>query len=220
MTTISKTTYDFLSQISKNNNRDWYHANKDFYKEAKADFEAFTDAVIDEMRKSTDLGNITAKDSTFRIQRDVRFSKDKTPYNSHMSAYIGPQGKKTRQAGFYFRIKPDGDTVIGGGIWQADGEVLKSIRQEIDYCADDFHKIIDSKQFKACFGELDGDSLKRPPKGYDAEHPEIKHLKMKQWLASEIVPKKVYMGKNFAQHVVATHKTVLPFLDFLNRAFV
>jgi uncharacterized protein (TIGR02453 family) len=219
MKTISPAVVSFLSDISNNNNREWYHANKAAHVQCKTDFDAFTNAVIDGMRNHIDLGTTTAKDCTFRIQRDVRFSKDKTPYNSHLSAYIGPNGKKTREAGFYFRIKPDGESVIGGGLWQGDAATLKSIRQEIDYSADEFHSIIDKKSFKKKFPKLEGDALKRPPKGYDAEHPELEYLKMKQWLATEIVPKKTFMGKDFATYVVDSYAEIQPFLSFLNRAF-
>lgn len=219
MVHITPEIINFLEAISKNNSREWYQDNKKDYQKARADFVAFTNALIEGMRQHQDMGSVQAKDCMFRINRDVRFSKDKTPYNSHMSAYITPEGKKTKLAGFFFRIKPDGESLIGGGFWNGDGPTLAAIRQEIDYSAQEFRGIIEDPKFVERFGALRGDQLKRPPKGYDADHPEIELLKHKQWLAWETLSKQQYASPQFLAHVLDSYERMLPLINFINRTF-
>lgn len=218
MQKIDKQTIAFLNAIGKNNNREWYHAHKTEYQAAKANFEAFTNEVIDAIREPAGLGGITAKQCMFRIQRDVRFSKDKTPYNSHFSAYMAPGGKKSKLGGFFFRVKPDGESVVGGGVWMPKGPDIAAIRQEIDYCGDEFHAIIDAPKFKKRFGQMEGDQLKRPPKGYEENHPDMLYLKHKSFFFKETVGKKTYASSNFQDHIVMAWHDLAPFLQFMNRA--
>jgi len=206
----------FLLALSKNNNRDWYNAHS---KEAKAARKAWNDYVnqfIEAARKQGKLGGLEAKQCTFRLNRDVRFSKDKTPFNTHLSAFITPGGKKSPEAGFFFRIKPDGESVIGGGMWQIEKSVLQSIRQEIDYNPSEWHKLLENKAFKTRFGTLEGEKLKRPPKGYDAEHPEVEYLKHKQFLWSYSVPYTRFLDEDFAEELVHSNALMQPLFGFLN----
>jgi len=221
MTTISKNTFQFLNELKQNNNRDWFLENKPRYEEAKKEFEVFIDALIAEISKfDGSIGHHTAKECIFRIYRDVRFSKDKSPYKTHMGAHITSAAKKSEihsRAGYYIHIGP-GESMLAGGAYLPQGPWIKSIRQEIAYNADDFRKIINSKKFKEHFGEIEGEKLKKAPKGYEPDHPEIELLKYKSFLASNKVSDKDVISKDFLKHSADVFKTLHPFDDFLNRA--
>ncbi len=195
------------------------HANKPFYQEARQVFEAF----IAELLKAVDafhpLGMLQPKDCIYRQQRDVRFSKDKTPYTTHMSALIAPGGKKTTQIPFYIRIKPDGVSVLGAGVWGGSGSQLYRIRQEIDYNPQPLNKTLSSPGFQKYFGTIHGASLKRPPKGYTPDHPDIDLLKMKQWYVQHVITENEYFSDNFLTYATHVFKTTKPFVDYLNAAW-
>lgn len=216
MNKVTQRTVDFLLSIGDNNSREWFHANKSKYTEGKEDFEALVNNLIARIGKFTDLDALEAKHCMYRIQRDIRFSPDKTPYNSHFSAVISPGGKKTRRTPFFFRIKPNDPNLclIGGGIWYADGKQLAAIRQEIDYNADELKTIIDEPKFKKYFKQLEGEKLKRPPKGYDKEHPDIEWLKMKQFMVWSPLAKELYTSDSFADYVLDVYQAMIPFINF------
>lgn len=213
---ISKNTIDFLKDLSLNNEREWFHANKPRYEHAKNDFAEVINTIIERIRKYNDLGPLEAKQCMYRIQRDIRFSPDKTPYNTHFSAVISPGGKKTTHTPFFFRIKPDMPSLclVGGGIWYADGKQLAAIRQEIDYNADQLKSIINEPLFKKYFTQLEGEKLKRPPKGYDKGHPNIEWLKMKQFMVWHPLSEDLYTSEGFVNYVIDVYKSMLPFLKF------
>ena len=221
MTTISKNTFQFLKELKQNNNRDWFLENKPRYEEAKKEFEVFIDALIAEISKfDGSIGHHTAKECIFRIYRDVRFSKDKSPYKTHMGAHITSAAKKSEihsRAGYYIHIGP-GESMLAGGAYLPQGPWIKAIRQEIAYNADDFRKIINSKKFKEHFGEIEGEKLKKAPKGYSPDHPEIELLKYKSFLASNKVSDKDVTSKDFLKHSAVVFTTLHPFDEFLNRA--
>ena len=219
MAKVHPDTIKFLLDLSRHNDREWYNAQKKASKAARDDWNNFTQHVIDRLRVEANLGMLEAKQCTFRLQRDVRWAKDKTPYNTHFSAFITPEGKKSPKAGFYFRVKPDGESGIGGGLWWGEGPTLKAIRQEIDYCGDEWREIIEAPAFVKRFGKISGESLKRPPKGYDETHPHLEYLKMKQWLATWPIGKKEYASASFVEHIADSYQDLKPFLDFINRAF-
>lgn len=216
MDKVSKRTSDFLLQLGENNTREWFHANKPRYEEAKNDFSNLVDNLIARIRRHTDLGSLEAKNCMYRIQRDIRFSPDKTPYNSHFSAVIAPDGKKTKQTPFFFRIKPNDPSLclIGGGIWHTDGKQIAAIRQEIDYNGDELKSIINQPEFLNYFKKLEGETLKRPPKGYDKDHPYIDWLKMKQFMVWHPLSEEVYSSESFADYVLDVYQTLIPFLNF------
>ena len=219
MSQITPHTIQFLKDLSQNNDREWYNTHKKAAQQARTDWATFVDGVIDRLRDKAELGSVQAKQCVFRLQRDVRFSKDKTPYNPHFSAYITAQGKKTPKAGLFFRIKPDGSSLLGGGLWHGDGPTLAAIRQEIDYCGDEWHAILNAAGFKKRYGTIEGEQLKRPPKGYTADHPNIDHLRHKQWLASIEITESQYTSATFAHYIEESYDDLKPFLDFLNRVF-
>jgi uncharacterized protein (TIGR02453 family) len=207
----------FLLKISRNNNRDWFHKNKQFYVEAKDEFLDFVETLLVRMSEFEDLEGIEAKKCIYRINRDLRFTPDKTPYNSHFSALIAVDGRKTRRAPYYFKIKPDGQSIIAGGVWEGRAPLINTIRQEIDYNLDEFNEIISNKDFKNRFGAIEGVSLKRPPKGYDENHPAIDVLKLKQFLVHHHIDKRVYLSKTFEEYLIESFTILKPFLDFMNR---
>jgi uncharacterized protein (TIGR02453 family) len=216
---IEKHTLDFLSRLKKNNNRDWFEKNKEKYLVAKDNVSEMIDALLKDIctfdKRYTGL---TSKDCLFRIYRDVRFSKDKKPYKSNMGASITIGGKKSPKAGYYIHFEP-GQSFLAGGVWQPEADVLKKIRQEIDYNGKQFHKIIGNKDFKKYFGELDKSyQLKTTPKGYDKDHPDIELLRLNSFIVWHQFNDKNVLSKNFVKEIGKGAKIMKPFLDFLNQA--
>lgn len=210
-------SHDFLLQLNNNNNREWFHDNKPFYNSAKDEFQALVTSLLVKMSDFEDLGGLEAKKCIYRINRDLRFSPDKTPYNSHFSALIALDGRRTKRAPYYFKIKPDGQSVIAGGVWDTNAPLANAIRQEIDYNLEEFKEIINYPAFKGRFGRVTGNSLKRTPKGYDEDHSLIEILKLKQFLAHHDIDKKIYLSASFQDYLIESFIILKPFLDFMNR---
>ncbi|MGR3810568.1 DUF2461 domain-containing protein [Jiulongibacter sp. NS-SX5] len=219
MTAIAQSTFKFLKDLKKNNNRDWFQENKPVYQQAKANFDEFIDELIKEMAKfDPSVAHHTAKSTVFRIYRDVRFSKDKSPYKTHFGAHITSAEKKSEihtRSGYYIHIGP-GESMLAGGAYMPQGDWLKNIRQEIDYNGENLINIIENKDFKKTFGELEGESLKRPPKGYDAEHQYIDLLKRKSFLATHQVKDAEVTKSDFPAYAAGVFQTLKPLGDFLN----
>lgn len=211
-----KKSHSFLNKLSKNNNREWFHDHKTDYQQARAEFLGFIQDLLDHMAEFENLEDLKPGDCIYRIQRDVRFSPNKTPYNTHFSAMIAPGGRKTRLAPYYFRLKPDGESLLAGGVWEGKAALINGIREEIDYNMESFQTIITSPTFISQFGKVQGEILKRPPRGYDADHPEIDLLRHKQFLVFHHYPDKEALQQNFISQVLDTFQAMKPFLDFLN----
>jgi len=218
---IQKSTLDFLKNLKKNNEREWFDANKEKYLAAKGNVDSFVEEVIKSFLSfDKSLAGLKAKDCVFRIYRDVRFSKDKSPYKTNMGAGINRGGKKMEIAGYYLHIEP-GKTMIAGGRWMPSGDHLKKIRQEIDYNGKQLHKILSDKNFKKLFGGLDNSDeykLVRPPKGYDKDHKDVELLKLNSYLVWHEFNDKDVLSKNFLKNLTAIAKAMKPLLDFLNTA--
>ena len=162
------------------------------------------------------IGNLEAKNCTFRINRDVRFSKNKDPYKNNLAAYFNKDGKKGIGAGYYLHIEP-GKSFAAGGIWMPEPAVLAGIRQEIDYSFTEWKKIITGKSFTKIFTDgIKGEALTRPPKGYDENNPAIEYLKMKSFIVSISFTDTEVQNKNFTKEVAKTFNSMKPFIDFLN----
>lgn len=221
MTTISKNTIQFLSDLKQNNNRDWFLENKPRFEKAKKEFEIFVDALILGIAKfDPSIGHHKAKDCIFRIYRDVRFSHDKSPYKTHFGAHVTAAAKKSEihsRAGYYIHIGP-GESMLAGGAYLPQGPWLKAIRQEIAYNPDEFKAILNGKDFKHYFGQMEGEKLKRAPKDYDPAHPEIELLKYKSYLATNTCSDALVTSADFATHAIEVFKALHPFDAFLNRA--
>lgn len=215
-----ESVFTFLKKLESNNNRDWFEKNKGNYLKAKEDFEVFVQEVINGIAKFDKKisPDTKAKDCTFRIYKDVRFSKDKTPYKNNMGASINPGGRKSPVPGYYFHVQPN-SSFIAGGVWMPEPEVLNAIRQEIDYNSKPLLKILNSASFKKYYKKLDDeDALKTAPKGYDKEHPLIDLLRNRHFIVSHAFTNKQVLDKNAAKEIIAGFKAMHPFLEYLREA--
>lgn len=218
---LDKKTLQFLKDIKTHNDRDWFEKNRTKFDAAKEDFESFIAQVLSGTSKFDDtLKDLQAKNCTYRQYRDVRFSKDKRPYKINMGAYLNRGGKKSLFAGYYFHLEPGNNSFIGGGLWVPQAPELKKVRQEIDYCFDEFSGIINSKKFQKVYNGLnasDGMKLKTVPKGYEADHPAIEILKHKSFVAMRPVTDEEMLSKDLLKITVDAYKTLHPLLNFINR---
>lgn len=215
---VQKSTLAFLEKLAKNNNKPWFDAHRDDYVAAKEDFEVVVDALLAGLATTESVfKEQKAKDCVFRIFRDVRFSKDKTPYKAHFGAFFSKGGRKFSGAGYYLHMEP-GKSFIGGGLWHPEAPLLKAVRQEIDYNFDEFKGIIDDKKFKKLFKEINGERLKSLPQGYADDNPAIEYLKMKDYTVSAPLVDEDLTAKGFTKKGVDTFATMKPFIDFLNRS--
>lgn len=216
---ISKQTFQFLNELKKNNNRGWFNENKERYQAAAADFEAFINLLIQKIGKfDKDVAGLHAKDCIFRIYRDVRFSKDKSPYKTHFGAWIVRGGKKSEHgAGYYVHVESD-NCFLAGGAHMPSTEWLEAIRQEIYRNGKGFKKIITGASFKKYFNEIQGEQLQRPPRGYEASHPDIELIKRKSFLATHKVPTSVVITNKFIQYSTNVFKALFPLNKFLNNS--
>ncbi len=213
-------TVKFLKNLRKNNNRPWFDAHRNDYLAAKEDFEALVKKVIEEYSKmDTSLAGLQVKDCVFRIYKDVRFSKDKTPYKVSMAASFNKGGKKVHLPGYYLHIEPGGNCFCGGGIWLPEAPELKKIRQEIDYNFKEFHSIITEKNFLKLFDKLEDEgALSRPPQGYDAGNPAIEYLKMKSYIVSRGFTDEELTSSRLLKEIIKTFSTMKPMIAFLQKA--
>lgn len=214
-----ETALKFLKQLAKNNNKEWFDANRKTYDTAKAEFEKIAQAVIDASVKfDKEIAGLEAKKCMFRINKDVRFSKDKSPYKLNMGASISPGGKKSMVAGYYIHIEP-GKSFLAGGCYMPMPDQLAAIRQEIDYNGKEFKKILGAKDFKTYFGGIseEGDKLKTAPKGYPKDHPDLDLLQHKHYIVAHDLKDADVLDKNFPVYAAKVFKAMLPFNEFLRR---
>lgn len=210
----------YLKALAKNNNKSWFDSQRPRYTDVQENFTAGITQLIHEMGKfDPPIGNLLAKDCVFRINRDVRFSKDKSPYKTNFSAYFNKGGKKSNGAGYYLSIQP-GQSMAGGGIWMPQPADLAKVRQEIDYNFNDWKKMINQSGFKKMFpdGISSEEKLSRPPKGYEHDNPAIEFIKMKNYIVSRRFSDKEVTDRSFIHSVAATFKAMKPLIDFINQA--
>ena len=214
-------TLRFLKQLQKNNNKPWFDAHRAEYEAAKIDFQNFIQLVIDHLQKfDTTITGITARECLFRINRDIRFSKDKTPYKTNMGASIKAGGKKSPYAGYYFHLEP-GKTFIGGGLWMPEAETLKNVRQEIDYNWKEFREILNERSFKKIYGDVYKGrelSLATTPKGYEKDNPALEYLKLKSFIAETSLVDADLTKGTLHRKTIDAFVALMPFLNFINRA--
>jgi len=212
---ISKSNIDFLKQLSKNNNRDWFQANKaTAYQSALDNTIAFANCLLSEMKKHDNIETVSGKKSLYRIYKDIRFSKDKTPYKTHWGGYFKRATNHLR-GGYYFHIQP-GNCFVGGGFWNPNPEDLKRIRVELAADGSELRKIIGSKKFIDNFGQLDGNKVKTAPKGFSKEHENIDLLRYKQFLVSKKFSEKEMLDKDFYKKANKVFKNMRPFFDYMS----
>ena len=219
---LQNTTLQFLTNLQKNNNKPWFDANKKVYESAKADMVQLTQQIIDVVAVfDAPIGELQPKNCMFRINRDVRFSKNKEPYKTNMGASFNAGGKKINNAGYYFHCEP-GQCFAAGGFYMPMPIELSKIRQEIDYNFNEWQAIITSKNFKKYFPNgVEGiGSLVRPPKGYDENNVAIQYLKMKGFIVSKPFTDAEIINKNVVKEIAKTFEAMKPMIDFLNTASV
>jgi uncharacterized protein (TIGR02453 family) len=218
---LQSSTLKFLKDLKKNNNKPWFDGHRKEYEAAKSDFAAFVQALIDKHAKSDPtIKSIAAKDCLFRINRDIRFSKDKSPYKTNMGAYINRGGKKSLFGGYYFHCEP-GQSFVGGGLWMPMPPELNKVRQEIDYNFASFKKILSSKKFKSVFNDLSRDPeyvLTRVPKGYENDNPAAEYLKMKSFVALTPLKDSDLTSKDLIKKSSAAFAALQPLLEFINES--
>ncbi len=219
---LSPSTLQFLKDLKKHNNKEWFDANRQRYSNAKSDVEQLAAAVIGKLGSfDSSVAHLQAKECLFRINRDVRFSKNKAPYKTNMALYVSKHGKKAMDcAGYYLHIEP-GSSFLAAGIWMPMAPELKKIRQEIDYNFDELQKMLRQKSFRQLFPDFDrseGVALSRPPKGYEADNPAIDYLKLKSFIVTTPLTDPMLTGKTMVSTVTGAFKTAYPLVQFINRA--
>lgn len=209
----------FLEKLEKNNNREWFAQNKNIYESARSEFELFVVRLIAEIgRFDADIMNLLPKDCIFKIYRDVRFSKDKSPYKINMGASFNKSGKKIHEAGYYFHLEPS-RSFIAGGLYMPLPDALKKIRQEIYYNYSEFLSIISNKHFIKTFKSIEGNRLTLPPKGYSKDFAGIEYLKYKDYTVMHYInPSEFNNDEDLIKYIAHVFKTMKPLIDFLNRA--
>lgn len=221
MLSLDKATLQFLSDLKENNYREWFQNKRNSYLKAKADFESFIQAVIDDIITFDPiLKGLEARNCTYRINRDIRFSNDKTLYKTHMGAFIVRGGKKNgdKFAGYYIHIEPGNKSMVAGGAYIPPAPWLKRIREKIEDQGNEFIDIIEDKVFTQTFGQIEGEKLNAAPKGYPKDHKYIELLRMKSFLVTRMITDKEVLGRDFFDIVVRSARIMKPFNDFLSES--
>ena len=216
---MDRATLDFFKQLKRNNNKEWFHAHRPQYEAALADFTAHVSTLIQGTRKiAPDLGPLNPKDAIFRIFRDVRFAKDKTPYKPHFGAFIAPGGRKGNRAGYYVHIEPGGESMIAGGIYMPPGPQLLKIRTAIAEDSAPLRKILKGAKIKKSFGDFTGDRLKTIPRGFAKDHPDQDLLKLKSFIVWRKLPDADVLKAELTKITLADFKSLAPLNAYLNAA--
>ena len=206
---MTKKPSRFLKTLKKNNNRDWFNENKEKYEAAHQNIKDFIAALEAELNKH----DVIEKSKLFRIYRDVRFSKDKTPYKNSFGMSFTRAGAD-RRGGYYLHIEP-GASMIGGGFWKPDAADLKRIRKEFERDDKSIRKIINSATFKKHFGQIEGESVKTAPKGFDKDHPAIDLIRMKSFIVRKDFKDSDITSESFLKEVNATFKAMRKYFDYM-----
>ena len=213
---MQSSTLQFLRTLEKNNNRDWFNENKTTYQEAQQDVISFVEKLIEEMVVfDEEIGKADAKKSLFRIYRDTRFSKDKSPYKTNFGASLG-MGKGSQKAGYYLHIEP-GKSFLAGGIYMPESSVLKEIRKEISAFGEEFLTIVEKDKFRNYFRGLSvEDKLKKVPQGFEKDDKMAEFLKLKHYIVTHPVSDEQLLNENAAKEFAKIYKAMKPLNDFLN----
>jgi uncharacterized protein (TIGR02453 family) len=215
---LDKSILSFLKDLKKNNNREWFDENRQRYQEAKQAFELYVLEVMGEIQKfDREAVNTAPKDCIFRIFRDIRFSKDKTPYKSNFGAYIAKGGRKSTLAGYYLHIEP-GASMLAGGIYMPQPDVLKAIRTEIFHNIDEFKSILTHPKFRRHFTAIEAPRLSRPPKGFPADFPDIGLLQYQYYSVGKGESDSAVAKPDYINEIREVFRAMVPFNRFLNEA--
>jgi uncharacterized protein (TIGR02453 family) len=217
---ISKHLLKFLEDLKANNNRDWFLENKKKYEEFKKDYQQLIRGFLEIMKpQDANLELLEVKNCAFRINRDIRFSKNKAPYKTHLGIWMNTNQGNKNGPGYYIHIEK-GSSFIAGGIYSPEADDLKKIRKEIAFFYDDLDEILKDKNFKKHYSGLDKNetnSLKNGPKDFDKEHPAIEFLKLKSFVAVQNIADAELLNENFVKTTAEKLIVLKPLLEFLNR---
>ena len=216
---LSLSLLAFLRDLRVNNSREWFAENKAIYEKEKKGFDAWTTELITEFADFENMDGVLLKHCSYRIYRDVRFSKNKEPYKTWFSASFSEGGRKSGLMDYYVHIEPNGASFLGGGMYSPSPEQLAAYRQEIDYNAAGLRKIIKNPKFVSVFGEEVGESLVRIPKGYDTDHADAELLKKKQLFFWKKYTDEDVCNPMFTKQLISDAKVLKPYLDFMNAVF-
>ena len=218
---ITKEALQFISDLQANNNTEWMHANKKRYENFKKDYHAMIASLLSEMKPlDASLELLEIKNCTFRINRDIRFSKDKSPYKTNIGMWLSTNRNRKNSPGYYIHYEKNA-SFIAGGVWCPEADELKKIRKEIAFFHEDLEIIVNDKNFKSGFVALsreENNVLKNAPKGYDPNHKAIEFLKLKSFTASHRIDDKLFTNKDFSKQLAVKLIALKPLNEFLNRA--
>ena len=214
-TSVPASAFSFIQELKENNNREWFNEHKPRYQAEQAKIIELAENIIAEVSKFDVLEPTSGKKSLFRIYRDTRFSKDKTPYKTHFSGRM-VRATAYRRGGYYFHFEPGGKTIIAGGFWAPNSADLKRIRQEIAADPDSMRQLINDPVFVETFGALKGDQVKTAPKGYKRDHPAIDLLRYKQYLLYREFNDEEVMTEGFVNTIAQTFQKMMPFFDYIS----
>lgn len=217
---ISTLSLKFLEELRKNNHREWFLTHKKEYEASKKEFTDFVnELIVKHGSRDASIAHLQAKDCLFRINRDVRFSKDKSPYKTNFGASISAGGKKGGLAGYYFHLEPGG-SFVGGGLYMPEAPQLAKVRQEIDYSWEEFLEIFKKENFKRIYGDLDRSDefrLIRMPKGYENDHPAAEYLKLKSFVAIKQLSDEEVLNANLPDQILEAFTALQPLNELINR---
>ena len=208
---IQKSTLQYLKSLKENNNREWFADTKTQFAKEQDSIKIFHQEIMNNLNKHDKIERY----KLYRIYRDVRFSKDKTPYQPHFAAGFYREGL-ARRGSYYLRIRPNNESLIGGGFWQPNKEDLQRLRKEFEIDTSEFEAILSNKKFQSIFGELQGEELKSAPRGFDKQHPNIKFIRKKGFVAVRKLTDKEVLDPNFVHFIDDAFQTLRPFFDLFS----
>ena len=212
---ITQSSFDFLNAIKENNNREWFQQNKKWYESSHQEMIDFADSLLIYLQSHDFIETESGKKSLYRIYRDIRFSKDKSPYKSSFSGSFR-RATNALRGGYYFHIEP-GNTFLAGGFWGPNKEDMKLLRKHIANDSDTLREIINNSLIKGSFKQLEGEQLKTAPKGYAKDHPAIDLLRYKQFILRCPFEDEQVLETDFDQVMSSTFKKMRPFLDYMSQ---
>ncbi|MDX2245705.1 MAG: DUF2461 domain-containing protein [Bacteroidia bacterium] len=215
---IYPSTLTFLAELKENNHKEWFDANRDRYQESRENLISLVDQVLEGLVEfDHSVEGLEAKKCLFRINRDIRFSKNKSPYKTNMGAFMSKGGKQSYYAGYYVHLEP-GSCFVGGGCYQPPAPELKKIRSYIDLSAAELREITSDKKFVDTFGGLQGEELKSAPAGFDKQHPDIDLIRRKDFFVGKNLEDHQVLSEGFAETLLDIFETMYPLNRYLNEA--
>jgi uncharacterized protein (TIGR02453 family) len=209
-----RSTLTYLQELGANNNKAWFDKNRIQYDKARGAFEEFITDLILNFEPVEDLTGVTAKECMFRINRDIRFSPDKTPYKTSMSAVIGKGGRKFVGRSYYVHIQPGGQSIIAGGLYSPSSAELEKVRRQLAEDSRPYKKIVQGKSFVDYFGSVSGEKLKTAPQGYPKDHPDIDLLRHKQFVVEHGFSDEQVLRPDLSVQIVKMCSALKPFVGY------